>query len=454
MNISKAKTENKSELFGISAHKFQNYIEITVLFAIAAIPLVFAPLGDESDYFYLPKVLAMIIIVLFFSIIYILNIKTIGNLVETDWINKILLIFLLMRIISVFFAEDIDRAIYGSPGRVEGLITIIIYMCLFLIARSLTKLNDKFFLIIMGTAMIVSIYGICQYIGIDPLPPDAFKGFLGRRPYSTIGNANFLGSYLVLMIPVSLYLFVIRNLKIGFLFYGVMLYCLLSTNTRGTWLGAMASIICFATLHFILYRYKREEFFRYIILFVVSIIILMLFNLQTDGVFTRRFVSIAIEGKNLLAGSGYSENVGANRGFIWKRVIELIMKRPLFGYGLENLGIAFEKNYSAEIIEVWGTYINIDKAHNEYLHIAVTSGIPSLIAYLSFVVLILRNGWQKIREDKHMLLLISCIFGYLAAANFNISVVSVAYIFWIFLGFIAGQKSKLPIDNNPNLNET
>ncbi len=439
MNIVKPKTKKPSEIIGISAQKFQDYVEITLLLAVAGIPLVFIPKADNSDFFYLPKALAMFILVLAFLIIYVLNIRKISNKVNTDWINRTLVIFLSLRIISVIFAENVQLAIYGPRGRVEGLITIIVYICLFLIARSLAKLNDKFLLIAMTTAMIVAIYGICQHFGIDPFPRDYIRQYWVGRSFSTIGNPNFLGSYLVLMIPVSIYLFIIKNQKVGVLFYGILLYCLLSTNTRGTWLGAIASILCFAGLHYIVYRYKKEEFIRYAFLFIITVLILIAFNLETKGGLFNRFASIVIEGKDLLTGNGLYYYSGSNRGFIWKRVIELIIKRPLVGYGIENLGIAFEKYYRLEIIETWGNLIKIDKAHNEYLHIAVTSGIPSLVAYLSFVVLVIRKGCLRLRENNQMLLLISCIFGYLVAANFNISVVSVAYIFWIFLGFLAGS---------------
>lgn len=443
MNIGKSKTKKTSEIIDISSQKFQNYVEITLLFALAGIPLIFVPLRDNSDYFYLPKVLAMIVLVLAFLIIYILSIRKISSKINTDWINKTLAIFLLLRIISLFFAENIESAIYGSPGRVEGLITIVIYICLFLIARSFANLNDKFLLIIMGTAMIIALYGISQYFGIDPFPRDELRYYWFKRSFSTMGNPNFLGLYIVLMIPVSIYLFVVKKQKIGVLFYGVFLYCLLSTNTRGTWVGAMAAILCFVGIHFNIYRFKKEEFKRYVFLFVISLLIIVAINLQTKGLSFSRFASIASEGSNLVTGNKHYYYSGSNRGYIWKRVTELIVQRPLFGYGIENLGIAFEKYYREETIAVWGNLVNIDRAHNEYLHIAVTSGIPSLIAYLSFVVLVIRKAWLRLRlhENKHMLLLISCILGYLVAANFNISVVSVAPIFWMFLGFLAGSEN-------------
>ena len=137
-----------------------------------------------------------------------------------------------------------------------------------------------------------------------------------------------------------------------------------------------------------------------------------------------------------------ADYAGAERGFIWKRVVELIKRRPLVGYGIENLGEVFNKYYGQDMIDLWGEVRYVDKAHNEYLHIAVTSGIPSLLSYLIFTIQIIKKGFTKLHNDSIMLLLLSSVLGYMTAAFFNISVVSVAYVYWIFLGMIASYYNK------------
>ena len=84
---------------------------------------------------------------------------------------------------------------------------------------------------------------------------------------------------------------------------------------------------------------------------------------------------------------------------------------------------------------------HVDKAHNEYLHIAVTTGIPSLIVYCLFITQILWQSLPKVRKNCLYLPYIASVLGYLCQAFFNISVVSVAYIFWVFLGFICSYEN-------------
>lgn len=443
MRSIKDDAETNLEQNNLIVDKFQNVVKTTLLLALAGIPLIIVPLGGKFDHFYFPKVVGMFVLVFSFLIMLILNIRKIGKFVDRDWINKTLLIYFCLLLSSLFFTNNLNNAIYGSPGRVEGLITISMYMMLFLIGRYFSKLNDKLFIAVMVTAVIISIYGIMQYFGFDIFPRDDFRVNWTSSAFSTMGNPNFLGSYLVLMIPVSIYFYIIKKNNVGILCYAILLFCLLATRTRGSWLGAIVSIICFIVLHFIFYKHSKDEMKRYIFLIIISVIIISIFNFLSDGALLSRFITISLDAKEFLGSGEKSDYAGSHRGFIWKRVIELIKMRPLTGYGIENLGETFEKYYSQDMIEFWGEIRNVDRTHNEYLHIAVTTGLPSLIAYSSFVGLILKSGLKKINNNKFALMLCSSVVGYLAAAFFNISVVSVAYIYWIFLGFISCNELKL-----------
>jgi len=435
--------KNKEQCNIPQLDKFESSAKLTVFLVLVGIPLIFVPFGGKFDHFYFPKLIAMFILVLSFWIFLILNFRKAGNIVDRDWTNKVLLVYLVFIVISLFFTDNLERAIYGSTGRFEGLITLILYMCLFLIARLCPKLNDTLIIMVFGTAIIVSSYGILQFWGFDPFPRDIYRVNWSGRSFSTMGNPNFLGSYLVLMFPISIYFYILKGKKVGLIGYAIYLYCILSTGTRGAWLGAIVAIFFFVALHFVYYRFKDDEFKRYIVLFVLSVSIVLIFNFQTDGALLNRFLTISSDAKEFLTEGAESDYAGANRGFIWKRVIELIKNRPLVGYGIENLGETFKIYYSQDMIEIWDMVMNIDKAHNEYLNIAVTTGVPSLIAYLSFVFLILKSGLIQIRRDNSLvLLLMSSVLGYLVSAFFNISVVSVAYVYWIFLGLIASSEYK------------
>ena len=159
------------------------------------------------------------------------------------------------------------------------------------------------------------------------------------------------------------------------------------------------------------------------------------FNIQSENSLLGRLLSITKDASEFIEGN---EKAGSNRIFIWKKTIELIKMKPLFGFGIENLDIPFTRYFYEETVKVFGRPMIVDKAHNEYLHIAAVSGIPSLVAYLSMLLIILLKGKRRMYSDSDMPLMLSVVLGYMAQAFFNISVVCVAYLFWAMLGFTAG----------------
>ena len=429
----------KLQSYEIRNSKLDNIAKVTVILALSVIPAVFVPLGGTTDHFYLPKVAAMIILALSFLAVLAINKIRFKDIVQKDRINISLFIYFILLAASVYAAENKVFAIIGVPGRWEGLVTITLYMFLFITARLYLVPDEGLFKIILVTAIIVSIYGILQTMNFDPFPRDVLRENWSSRAFSTMGNPNFLGSYIVLIIPTSIYFYIINKNITGLTAYAILFYCLLSTGTRGAWLGTITSIMAFAAIHYMYFRYSKGEFTRYIILIVITMLLLALYNFYTEGAFIDRFLSIARDANEFLTKGDRADYSGANRGFIWKRVAELIKKRPLAGYGIENLGEAFKKYYTKDMIELWNEVRYLDKAHNEYLHIAVTSGIPSLLVYLTFISQIILKGLFRLKNCKTALLILSSVIGYMTAAFFNISVVSVAYVYWIFLGLLAGS---------------
>ncbi len=429
----------KLQSYEIRNSKLDNVAKVTVILALSVIPAVFIPLGGTTDHFYLPKVAAMIILALSFLAVLAINKIRFKDIVQKDRINISLFIYFILLAASVYAAENKVFAIIGVPGRWEGLVTITLYMFLFITARLYLVPDEGLFKIILVTAIIVSIYGILQTMNFDPFPRDVLRENWSSRAFSTMGNPNFLGSYIVLIIPTSIYFYIINKNITGLTAYAILFYCLLSTGTRGAWLGTITSIMAFAAIHYMYFRYSKGEFTRYIILIVITMLLLALYNFYTEGAFIDRFLSIKRDADEFLTKGDRADYSGANRGFIWKRVAELIKKRPLTGYGIENLGEAFKKYYTQDMIELWNEVRYLDKAHNEYLHIAVTSGIPSLLVYLTFISQIILKGLFRLKNCKTALLILSSVIGYMTAAFFNISVVSVAYVYWIFLGLLAGS---------------
>lgn len=133
-----------------------------------------------------------------------------------------------------------------------------------------------------------------------------------------------------------------------------------------------------------------------------------------------------------------SDKAGSNRIFIWKNSLKLIPNSPILGSGPDTLGEVFMEKFGEEAKVAFNDDdIIVDKAHNEYLQQAVTTGIPSMIIYIAFGLTILIRAHKNIKSNKLLIPLFCSILGYAVQAFFNISVVSVAPIMWVLLGITA-----------------
>lgn len=406
--------------------KVTRVIQIVLCF----MPLFIIPY--TIDYFYLPKVALVLMAVLAVMVIQLVNRKKLprSRMDRTElWAG----IYCLLVSVSVIFTQELWLSIIGSPLRWEGLMVIYAYILLFIFAKRYFMLSERILAAFILSSVLISVYGIFQYFGFDPLPRDIYRENWSGRAFATIGNPNFLGTYQVLALPVSLFCY-LHSRQSRFLFATCLIYFgLLSTSSRGPWIGALAAVLCLSYSALKLGYSVRHLIISYAGMAVVTV----LFGMFGHDAFLSRIVSVFIDFRKLVLQTTDSETAGSFRIFIWVRVLDVIKHNPVWGVGLETLDLSLTREYGNEIRSFFGYDAIVDKAHNEYLHIAATCGIPALIAYLSFVSTTVNNGYRQIKTNPLILPLFCSVIGYLVQAFFNISIVAVAPIFWIFLGVLA-----------------
>lgn len=136
------------------------------------------------------------------------------------------------------------------------------------------------------------------------------------------------------------------------------------------------------------------------------------------------------------------EQVGSARGFIWSRTLPLLLETMVLGYGPDTFALVFPQQDFAGKFLVYGTTdMVVDKAHNLFLQSAVNTGVLSALALLilfgSYLVTATRVYLKHPPGDGAEVVGVAClagVAGYLVAAIFNDSVVSVAPVFWATLG--------------------
>lgn len=168
----------------------------------------------------------------------------------------------------------------------------------------------------------------------------------------------------------------------------------------------------------------------------------------TDSLGTGRFEYITLNGKvDELAAADTAgllpDSFLNGRGYIWNRVLPLILKHPLLGSGPDTFMLTFPQNDYVAKAALGGNFFQslITNAHSLYLQMAVQTGIPSVIFLLLFAGIYLWDSWKLFRgrktytwEEKMGKALFLGVCGYLICGLTWVSSVCTTPFFWLFVG--------------------
>lgn len=427
-------------------------IEWSLIFIIAAVPLIINP--GAFDLWYRPKIESVYALVIITGVAWLIKRAFRDRSFLSNKINLAIPVctYLIAALVSTVFSINIKLSLLGDPLRVEGLLTVLSYGALFFLFTSQVRsrdLQDTLFAgLLFGTAL-VSIYALIQYGGYDPTEHFFYRHWRrGPGVGSTIGNQNFLGKYLVLVLPIVFsYCFFSSNRKARVAAGFCLIVCfaaLIATFTRASWLSAIVGLMLFLSLafrHFFLAGRLKRVILYLFLLFAIGAI----FNFYTFGdaarenhSFKRRepgsVVKRTVSSLQLKEGRGV-----ATRLYVWEKAINLIKQRPWFGYGLETFQIAF-RPYNMEYTRRFNDFTLVDRVHNNYLDTAFSMGLAGLAAYLALLISFLMYLWklmQEMKDDSRNILFIGIFSGfcsYLINDLFIFSVVSVSPTFWSLMG--------------------
>jgi len=210
-----------------------------ILASCLVVPLVFTI--ALQDTFALPKVTALRIIVVVGLVLLAVRFVA-GGVRMTAFVGPLdiaVLAFVLLNVAAFAFSVDPRQSLGGEKLQYQGLLSVLLYVGFFYLARISLRGERRLtllFVSIAASGTAVAAYALVQKAGLDPIWSYLPKG----RVFSTIGQANALAAYLVLVIPVSASLLprtqsLVR--LIVFLCTGMMIAALAFTLSRGGYAG-------------------------------------------------------------------------------------------------------------------------------------------------------------------------------------------------------------------------
>jgi len=322
-----------------------------------------------------------------------------------------LVVFFLSQVLATIFSIDPHTSLFGYYSRFNGgLLSLTSYLFLYFAFVSNLEGSDVSRLIksVFASGLIISIYGILEHFGHSfsclmfggKFDASCWIQDVQTRVFATLGQPNWLGAYLAILIPVAIFFFINAKTKISRYCYLLLVTCyfacLLFTGSRSSFLGLAISIVVFLG-----FTIKKEGFKKYLkpcLLLASSFLLLTVIfgspiSQLNQFIYYKSF--LAPKPLNTLkppnpTGQGTQLEVGGTesgkiRQIVWKGAINVFKHYPIFGSGVETFAYSYYNFRPIEhnLVSEWDFLYN--KAHNEYLNYLSTTGIVGLGSYLLFI---------------------------------------------------------------------
>ncbi|OGM33726.1 hypothetical protein A2962_01830 [Candidatus Woesebacteria bacterium RIFCSPLOWO2_01_FULL_39_61] len=387
-----------------------------------------------------------------------------------------ILFFLVSQTLSTLISVDQRTSLLGYYSRFNGgLFSSISYAILYwgLVSNLDFGQTKKLIKVIFASLLISSIWAVFEHFGHSfscYLFPE-YRTFdvscwvqdVAWRVYSTFGQPNWLAAYLAALIPLT-WGFAFKSnskdqmvkirtkyLKIlpGVLLSSIFFTTLLFTKSRSGILGFLVSWLLFWSVSGIFWLKSRNVFFDFISVFLVFNTLFLILIALIGTPWTPNLKSmfqpsektqqaaISVSGPALEVGGTAS---GVIRKIVWKGAVDIWKNYPILGTGVETFAFSYYNYRPAEhnLTSEWDYLYN--KAHNEYLNYAATTGTLGLISYLTLILatifLFLKSSLTKNegRQDSWVygLAFLSGYTTILITNFFGFSVVPVALLFFLF----------------------
>lgn len=351
--------------------------------------------------------------------------------------------WLLLNVAAWWLSIDRGHSLLGESLQYQGFVSVLCYALALAVAA--TTLRGRFRVRLLLVAIVVgaipvAAYAVLQWFRLDPIWPDFPKG----RAFSTLGQANTLGAYLVIAIAATAGLFgsfgrASRSLLV---LVGLLLTAAIAvTLSRGAYVGLLAVVIVIAVIAGApIAGGIRLASRRVLIVAAVLVVAGWVAVVPRLEPFVQR------------AASTVDLTEGSIRGHfdLWAVAARIVAEHPLLGTGQDTYVLEFGRLRDVALTPDRAAVMakfRPESPHNVYLAIAGASGLPSLAAYLGIVILAVTGKLRRARTgparvDRWLLAaLFAMIAGHLVTDSFVTADVTSTWLFWVVLGVAVGWSS-------------
>lgn len=419
---------------------YQIWIERLIAALVFLVPLVIFPLSQDA--FALPKLMVARVFIFCLIILWIKGevrrngLRGLSRGFFSSPLDVPVWTFVGVSLLATIFSTNSGLSWRGMYYfYFEGLQTIILYWMVYLVVKNnVGKTGQEVVIkaILIGSGF-VGVYAIIQRLGFDPLP---WLSSPQPRVWSTLGNPNFLGAYLAMVIPLALdRVTELRRTRWQKLYLiallGVLLFALAFSASRAAFVALFVALIVWVVL-----KAKTQGNFRCWILMVVAVSLFVilagrLVEKESQPGPVTRMASLA----------NWKEPNIASRLSGWKVALVMVEKRPLLGYGLDTFGLHFRRFMPDGYEQLTMQNANPAYAHNELLQKAATTGFLGAGIYLWLIISVVWVGFRTAHRAKVPGLLAASV-AFIVQNQFGFGMITCSVLFWLILGLLGQERSK------------
>jgi O-antigen ligase len=375
------------------------------------------------------KVLGFITLVSLAALIYGVN-K--GKLVWNKLQITSLLFILSLALTSALGLNFLD-SVMGTAPYYQGLI-FYLYLFVFSLLVGVVKIPLNWWILgLSASSLVVSFLAIKDYYLLESL--NRYVPTYAGRVVSTFGQPNFYAGFILLTLPLTALL--IESSKRWERVIGLLALTLGSLAISISLSKATIFLLLIFLIVWLLMRLPK--WWGILISFFIGAVVssYLYYSLTTYSWLYQEILQPFEEFRLV-------DKTPEKRIYIWEVMGQMVIKRPVLGYGLENISAGYKSyfegiNFNTLNNPAYQTLrdLNIDRAHNYILDLLLFSGVVGLLGWLGLVGVVI---YQFIKTKSWVLL--SALVLYLLWIQFhNQSVVQLIFFWWL-----VGIVSKSDVD--------
>ena len=384
----------------------------------------------------------------------------------------LVLAMLLWAVGSLLHSYDIRDSLFGQDGRDEGWFALLIYGAVFYVASMLRREKNIRLLLnlTMGFGLVQCLWGFVQSL---PIPFPNEYSFVGPLLFenlhlpsgltdSPITYAMLLSMLLCIAIPAVICGKEKKQRTFALVCAAFDMLMLFKTQTIAGLLGACFGILLAVILSIVCRKKSAGKAWLMPLVLAGALAVSgvwVFFTPTINGAY-RTYNDAPLPNGFAFYDGGivwddgfyrlstacpYSahvehdfeiEDASSVLTYAWSEGTRVIAKDPVWGTGPDNFW--YEQLRTSMALN--GNSNGVDRPYNDFLFIAATRGVPSLVLYVVLLLLCLIQGIRN-RKQTGSWVYLSAVFAVLAftlTSMVGISVLTVSPLHWMMLGVLVG----------------